>query len=185
MIEIKTDPTPREIRVFGLLWLAFFGALGAVAWWRPEGLLGAASVLGLAWLVSLVFNSSERRLQLAGVTLPALFGAIGLAARSGLDPLRISVGVWAAGLLGALAVWAAPAFGRRLYIGWMVAALPVGWTISHFVLGLVYYLVLTPTGLLMRLVGRDPMKRTLEKNAKSYWIERDGRHDPKRAFRQF
>jgi ABC-type uncharacterized transport system permease subunit len=114
-----------------------------------------------------------------------LFGGIGLAARSGLDPLRLSLGVWVAGVLGALAVWALPAFGRRLYVGWMVAAVPVGWTISHLVLGLVYYLVLTPTGLLLRLVGRDPMRRKLDTNATSYWIEREGHHDPKRAFRQF
>jgi hypothetical protein len=67
----------------------------------------------------------------------------------------------------------------------MLAALPIGWTISHLVLGAVYYLVLTPIGLVMRLLGRDPMQRRFDRSAKSYWIERTPRTDPSRHFRQF
>jgi hypothetical protein len=92
---------------------------------------------------------------------------------------------WGVGAAGALAIWASRAFGRRLYFGWMYAAMPVGWTISHLVLGLVYYFVLTPVGLAMRLAGNDPMKRKPDPKAESYWIERKPNPDPTRAFRQF
>jgi hypothetical protein len=34
MIEIKQDVSPREIRIFGLLWLIFFAGIGALAIWR-------------------------------------------------------------------------------------------------------------------------------------------------------
>jgi hypothetical protein len=185
MIEIKQEVTPREIRVFGLLWLVFLGAVGALAIWKPEGLIGAATILSLAWAVSMIFNPLSRKLQLLGLALPLAFGLTGGAVRLGLPAWNVASVVWALGAAGALAIWASQAFGRRLYFGWMYAAVPVGWTISHLVLGLVYYLVLTPVGLAMRLAGNDPMKRKLDPKAESYWIERKPNPDPSRAFRQF
>jgi len=185
MIEIKTDPTAREVRIFGLLWLLFFGGVGAVAWWKPGGLIGAGSFLAVAWLISLIFNSSDRRLQLLGVLLPVLLGSTGAAVAYGLPLNRVLAVVGGIGVLGALAIWVAPALGRRLYVGWMLAATPAGWTISHLVLGAVFFLVLFPIGWIMRLVGRDPMERTFDREARSYWIERDRRSEPARYFRQF
>jgi hypothetical protein len=185
MVEVKIDPTPREVRVFGLLWLLFFAAVAAVAWWRPEGLVGAATILGVAWVVSLLFNPADRVTQLAGIALPLLFGLTGLAAGSGLALPAVLGAVCGIGVVGALLIWIAPPLGRRLYVGWMYAAAPVGWTISHVVLALVYYLVLTPVGLLVRLFGRDPMQRSLDTKAASYWIERKAQPEPARYFRQF
>jgi len=134
----------------------------------------------------MIFNNSvSRKLQLLGLALPLGFGLTGGAVRFGLPAWNVASVAWGVGVAGALAIWASQAFGRRLYFGWMYAALPVGWTISHLVLGLVYYLVLTPIGLAMRLAGTDPMKRKLDPKAESYWIERKPNPDPSRAFRQF
>ena len=44
-----------------------------------------------------------------------------------------------------------------MFLGWMYAAFPIGWTISHLLLLAVYYFVLTPVGLALRLTGRDPV----------------------------
>lgn len=186
LFDVKLDPTAKEVRVFGLLWLAFFGFLGLIAWWRPEGLIGAATFLGVAWIVSLIFNPMPRARQLAGIFLPGLLGGIGYAVLHTATPLATVLTVLGAvGGLGALAIWAAPALGKKLYVGWMVAALPVGWTISRFVLGFVFYVVLTPIGLLMRMTGYDPMKRKLDREASTYWIERPKAPEASRYFRQF
>jgi hypothetical protein len=72
-----------------------------------------------------------------------------------------------------------------MYIGWMYLAFPIGWTVSHVLLAVTYYLVLTPIGLIMRAVGRDPMRRRLDPEAKSYWIEHRPDRDPSRYFRQY
>jgi hypothetical protein len=179
VIDVKLDPTPREVRVFGGLWLAFFAALAALVAWRPASLVGAGTFLALAWLVSLALNRENRRLQLLGALLPALFLAAGLA------PAGAAIAAAAVGLAGALGIWAAPRLGRRLYRGWMLAAVPIGWTISHLVLAIAYYGVLTPIGLVMRLAGRDPMQRRFDRDAPTYWIERPRESDPRRAFRQY
>jgi len=185
MIEIKTDPTPREVRVFGLLWIGFFAAIAGVAWWKPQGLVGAATILGAAWLISLIFNPAKKSTQLLGALLPAMFGGIGVSVRSGVPISSVFWAIGAVGIVGALAIWALPALGKRIFVGWMLASAPIGWTISHAVLGAVFYLVLFPIGLAMRLVGRDPMQRRFDRQAKSYWIKREGRVEPARYFRQF
>jgi len=186
MVEVNFNPSSRDLRIFGLLVMAFFGLIGGIVLWRPEGLLGAATILGAAWIVSLLLNPANRGRQLLGVLLPGLFAAFGGAVvRFGVDPWRVATIAWTVGGVAALLVWIAPALGRKLYVGWMLAAVPIGWTLTHVILGLIYYLVLTPIGLLMRLVGKDPMRRRLERDASSYWIERDEAESSERYFKQF
>jgi hypothetical protein len=185
LIEVNKNPSSRDVRIFGLLWLLFFGLVGGVVLWKPQGLAGAATILGTAWLVSLIFNRENRLLQLLGVLLPGLF-AVSSASAGWVGPSRVAGSLWAIGAVGAVLIWIVPSAGRQLYVGWMLAAVPIGWTISHVVLAVVYYVVLTPIGLLMRLVGRDPMQRRLDRSGSgSYWIERPPRRDSSSYFRQF
>jgi len=93
--------------------------------------------------------------------------------------------VWIVGGVLAALFALVPPLRRPLYVGWMLAVFPIGWLVSHVVLGVVFYIVLTPIGLLMRLVGRDPLHRRFDRQARSYWIERHKEIDSSRYFRQF
>ena len=44
--------------------------------------------------------------------------------------------------------------------------------VSPIVLGVMFFGVVAPTGLLMRLVGKDPLRLRLDEQARTYWIER-------------
>ncbi len=59
-------------------------------------------------------------------------------------------------LLGALTL-ASPAAGRRIYTLWMSVALVIGTIVSTGALAVIYYLIVTPLGLLLRARGRDSM----------------------------
>ena len=72
-----------------------------------------------------------------------------------------------------------------VYRCWMRLTVPVGACIQVLLLCLVYYAVLTPVGLLMRVLGRDPMNRRFDANAASYWAPRRHHGDPRRYFRQY
>ena len=74
---------------------------------------------------------------------------------------------------------------RPVYIAWMALAFPIGWTISHIVLGLLYFLMFTPMALVFRLIGRDALERQIDKQADSYWIHRQGSLPSSRYVRQF
>jgi len=64
--------------------------------------------------------------------------------------------------------WLAPA--NR---AWMKLAELLNRAVSPIVLGVIFFGVLTPTALLIRMVGRDVMKRRFEPAARTYWVERD------------
>ena len=55
---------------------------------------------------------------------------------------------------------------------WFKFGILLGSIIAPIVMALVYFLTVLPTGLIMRLLGKDLLKQKLDKNAKSYWIER-------------
>jgi len=45
--------------------------------------------------------------------------------------------------------------------------------ISPLALGIIFYTTVLPTGLLLRLFGKDPLRLRLDPNAQSYWIKRE------------
>ncbi len=55
---------------------------------------------------------------------------------------------------------------------WFKFGILLGSIIAPIVMTLVYFITVLPTGLIMRLLGKDLLKQKLDKNAKSYWIER-------------
>ena len=55
---------------------------------------------------------------------------------------------------------------------WFKFGLLIGSIVAPIVMAFVYFVTVLPTGLIMRILGKDLLKQKLDKNAKSYWIER-------------
>jgi hypothetical protein len=130
-------------------------------------------------------NPSSADLRTFGLLLVpfvAAFGAI-LGWRAG--SAGPAVVVWGAGGALALVYLAAPPARRPIFLGWTYATYPLGWVISRLVMGIVYFLVLTPIGFLVRRFGRDPLERAFDASAPSYWVEREADVRVARYFRQF
>ena len=100
------------------------------------------------------------------------------------SPTAASV-LWVLSVVVPVVGWAWPAFMRLVFVGMSIAAWPIGFVVSHVVLALVYYLVLTPIGLVMRLIGYDPMTRRPDPGRSSRWVAREPRRGPESYFRQF
>ena len=64
-------------------------------------------------------------------------------------------------------------------------SLPIGFVVSHIVMAVMFYVILTPVGLVFRLIGRDPLQRRFDRQAASYWVPRERVTDPRRYYRQF
>jgi multisubunit Na+/H+ antiporter MnhG subunit len=56
---------------------------------------------------------------------------------------------------------------------WTRLSDPLGRVMGSMVLAGLFYVVLTPFALLLRLARRDPLRLRFDKGAKTYWIERD------------
>ena len=72
----------------------------------------------------------------------------------------LAVALVAPGLLGPL---------NRL---WLKFGLLLYKVMNPIVLGLLFFVTIMPIGLLMRAFGKDFLRLRLDRNAKSYWIER-------------
>lgn len=68
---------------------------------------------------------------------------------------------------------ARPALLHGLNRAWMRFGALLHKVVSPIVLGGIYFLVFTPVALVMRVAGRDALRRQLDTQATSYWIERD------------
>ena len=136
MIAVNRDPSPRELRQFGGIWLAFFTAAAGIYWYR----------------------GGDGEIALAG---------------------------WGVAVGAALAGFAYLAWMRLIFVGMSYLAFPIGWVVSHLLLAGIYYLVLTPIGLILKISGRDPLGRRFDPSASSYWVPLTEIKDAKRYFRQF
>ena len=45
--------------------------------------------------------------------------------------------------------------------------------VSPIILGIIFFGVITPFGVVKRMTGWDPMRRKFDSSAKTYWIDRD------------
>lgn len=130
-------------------------------------------------------NPSPAKLRWFGLLwFPAFGGFLGLLVLRHTENLRTAAIAWSVFAAIAVVGWLSHTFLRWVWIGLLTLTFPIGWVISHLILFLVYYLVVTPIGLVLRLTGHDPMKRRLDRQAATYWQERTVARDPKSYFRQ-
>jgi hypothetical protein len=137
VVQINRQPTRRQLRQFGFIWMGFVALAGLVAIFK--------------------FHAPElaRFLWLAAVVVPVIG-------------------------------WLSPRFMRWVFLGMSYLGWPIGIVVSHVVLAIVYYLVLTPIGLMTRLFGYDSMKTRFDREAATYWTERSpAATGTQRYFRQF
>ena len=58
---------------------------------------------------------------------------------------------------------------------WMTLAVILGWIMSRLILFILFYIVITPTGLFLRIAGKDFLNLRTDKNSDSYWEKREKR----------
>lgn len=189
MLDHRDIPTPSRTqrRVFALMLVAFFALLGWLAEVHPSSLLIAAVITTAATAVSMTFNRDmPLRSQAIGFVIPmslALLGGLGVG--TGHAPRGLTIIMSLLGLGIAMAAWIRAAFGVWLYRRWLLAAMPIGWSIAALAMTLIYYLLLTPVAVIMRLIGRDSMNRRFDPGAATYWLSHAKVSDKKRYFRQY
>ncbi len=98
-----------------------------------------------------------------------------------------SQGFAVASLVFFITAFAAPGILRPAFGPWMKFAEILGYINTRLLLGLFYYVGVTPTGLLLRLAGKDPMTRTFKRKGEAtYWSKPPAHIDGARHFkRQF
>ncbi len=92
----------------------------------------------------------------------------------------VAILVTIAGVLTLIGLFV-PVAARSFHRVWMGIALVLGYINSRILLSLIYYGLITPVGLVRRLMGRDPMKRRGSVQS-SYWVTRQYTRQSKNQF---
>ena len=75
---------------------------------------------------------------------------------------------------------------KPLNSGWLMIGKGLHRIISPLMMAVMFFLVITPMGLVMRVLGKDPLHRRFEPEVQTYWISRDPPGpDPKSMRNQF
>ncbi len=119
-------------------------------------------------------TSDRKELRQFGLLFSGIAAAIALALIL-LANLTIPIWVWLAIFLIALLAVVAARTLRQFYRLWLWLGHWLQWLNSTIVLALLFYLIITPTGLVMRVFGYDPMQ--LRRQTKTYRIPSEKR-DP-------
>ncbi|MGB4995371.1 MAG: SxtJ family membrane protein [Nitrospira sp.] len=70
---------------------------------------------------------------------------------------------------------AAPTILAPLFKVWMKVGHVMGWINTRIILGILYFGLITPMGVIMRMFGWDSMRRALSRDAESYRVVRQAR----------
>ena len=117
---------------------------------------------------------TRKQLRSFGFTVGGIFALIGL------WPLVIRAEDprwWAMVVAGCLLV-PAVVFPKSLtwvYKGWMALGHVLGWINTRIILGFIFYVIVTPIGIVRRWLGKDPMGRRLRPDLDSYRVTRTRR----------
>jgi hypothetical protein len=131
------------------------------------------------------FDPTKKTLrQFAGLWL-VFFGGMALWQALVRHNPKLGLSIGALALVVGLAGLTRPDSVRLIYIGWMVLAFPIGWTVSQVMLLAMYFGLFTPIGLVFRLIGRDPLQRTRRARVESYWNPKPAPAGVTSYFKQF
>jgi len=83
---------------------------------------------------------------------------------------RLPLWPWIVGFGLSVPALLRPQLLHYIFVGWRHLGRALGWVNSRILLSAIFYLVIVPMGLCMRLLGKDPMAREFDPDARSYRV---------------
>lgn len=116
-------------------------------------------------------NFSKKSLRKFGITMGVAFFIIGLILIVKHKQVPYPVLLISAGWFISASIM--PELLKPLYIIWMRLAFILSWINTRIILFIMFYLIFTPIGIVIRLFGTDLLKRKIDKAKSSYWVNPD------------
>lgn len=137
-------------------------------------------------MIHLDLDPSPQKIRQFGMISPIMLAGIGLLLQWRFD---LSL-IWPAVLGGiGLSLFILSRIShvliRPVYQGLVIVGFPIGWAISHIIMTLFFFGILTPMALLFRLMRRDVLRRKPDPVCRSYWTDHTRNESVERSFRQF
>ncbi|MBL7157983.1 MAG: hypothetical protein ISS91_00520 [Candidatus Omnitrophica bacterium] len=128
----------------------------------------------------LTIKSEKKHLREFGLTIGIILcflGGIGLWRGKEIYPYFFTVG----GIFIVTGVFI-PFILKPLQKAWMGFSIILGFFVSRIIMTILFYFVLTPIGIIMRLLGKDLLDQKIDKNKVSYWHQRDAKQKDAKSY---
>ncbi len=125
-------------------------------------------------------KSGKKEIREFGLTIGTILVILGLVALwrgKEIVPYFLTAGI----LLGVFGL-IFPRALKPLQKIWMTFSLVVGFFMSRVIISILFFAVLTPIGLIMRLLGKDILDQKQDKSRESYWQDRPGMSKNKKNY---
>ena len=135
-------------------------------------------------MITIPWNPEKKQLrQFAGIWFPAFCALVGwwVGKKTGAWGAVETVWVVCGGM--AVAGFVYPPLIRPVFVGLILATFPIGWVVSHVLLGAIFYLLFLPIGLALRITGHDPLQLKAP-TSNSLWKTPVGKASPASYLRQ-
>ena len=136
-------------------------------------------------MIELTRKPTTQALRWFGVIMLVFFSAFAAMAYFKLHARGFAYGLAGAGALLCVVFYSVRGLRVPMYLAWMRVFFPLGWIVSHAILAVIYYAIVTPIGFVLRLLRYDPMRRRFDRRAQSYWIPSRHDADLSQYFRQY
>ncbi len=109
-------------------------------------------------MIAIQWNPERKQLrQFAGIWFPAFCALVGWSvARKTGHWHEVEVG-WAIAGIISIAGLGFPSLIRPIFVGLILLTYPIGWVVSHALMGAIFYGIVTPIGFLLRATGHDSL----------------------------
>ena len=135
-------------------------------------------------MISVQWNPERKQLrQFAGIWFPAFCALVGWMVGKKTGHWAGVELAWAGSAVMAVAGFIHPPLIRPVFVGLILATFPIGWVVSHLLLGAIFYGLVTPIGLILRITGHDPLQLK-SPTAHTLWKTPVGKTDPASYLRQ-
>ena len=118
-------------------------------------------------------DTSSKEIRKFGLVIAIALGVIGSFVYVKFGNFDVVGWLWGIGILFLILGFILPSVLRPIYKIWMLLAFFIGGIVSRVILTVLFYIVLTPTGLVLRLFGKDILDKKFDKRRESYWVKKD------------
>lgn len=136
-------------------------------------------------LTEINWNPTKRELRIFAAALSFLLCFIAAFSYRATESIPIVATLVGAAIFLSVIGFFFPQHTKPIYVAWMVLFYPVRWIVSCLLIAVVYYLVIFPIGMALRICGHDLVGRRFDSEAPSYWKVKKGIRKEEDYFRQF
>ena len=74
---------------------------------------------------------------------------------------------------------------KPFYKVWMIFAFLLGWVMTRIIVTLTFFLIFTPVGFVLRILGKDLLNEKIDRSVSTYWLRHEPISDKSRYLKQY